>query len=99
MLWDMNYVCIFSVFVLPCVDKGLLMGRSPIQRVLLNVYKYDSKTREMRGLLTTRVCRAMHKKQTRKERLFWRRRSRMGSISVTSYENLNRFGMALVEVQ
>jgi hypothetical protein len=42
------------------VHKGLPMGRSPIQGLVPYAYKYDSKTREMGGLLNTLVCRVIH---------------------------------------
>jgi hypothetical protein len=36
-------VCVYSVFVFPCVVSGLALGWSPVQGVLMTVYKIKEK--------------------------------------------------------
>jgi hypothetical protein len=43
------HACIFSVFVLYCVGRGLLTGSYLIQRVLPDVYKDVSEIPKVRG--------------------------------------------------
>jgi hypothetical protein len=53
---DVWFVCLFCVCLVLCVVRGLATGRSPVQGVLLHVYKIK---KLKSGQCSTKGCRAI----------------------------------------